>query len=143
MKIERTEDREHDATRRFAAAMQHQLEHNRSKGDWSQLTGTEDNVWELLYHVFKLIAAMTDEEIDPIAIQEFAADVGNHSMFIADNAGALERVYEGEEPCLAKGYLGEAQLGDVTLAMIRTLKDQGILDENFSAPPVEQLNPSG
>lgn len=78
----------------YSAAMRHELAANAYKGDWLTDTDTgeplddELMLWELLYHAFKLAAAVTKGNRE--AILHYAADVGNHAWFIADKHGALD-----------------------------------------------------
>ena len=77
-----------DKVDEYAKAMQHELEANAHKGDWLLDTDTgqplddETLVWELIYHLFKLIAAILKGNKQ--AILHYAADVGNCAWFIAD-----------------------------------------------------------
>lgn len=73
-------------TARFREAMLHEIRANEYKGDW--LTSSERTLRrELDYHVAKLRAAVRAG--DTPRITEFAADVANHAMFVADKQNAL------------------------------------------------------
>jgi hypothetical protein len=94
---------DHDAP--FAAmvqAMADELRANRHKGDragWLTMSGREA-VSEVLYHAAKLAYALRQFERgegEGRQVLEFAADVANCSMMVADVAGVL---VEGERPCL-------------------------------------------
>lgn len=74
-------------TTRYRSAMQNELAANESKGDWLARP-MSDQVAELRYHVAKLRAAVACDLPDE-RILEFAADVGNHAMFVADKRLAL------------------------------------------------------
>lgn len=80
--------------RAFAGAMVRELAANRHKGDragWQQMNGREA-VNEVLYHAAKLSYALRQyEQGDGPAdkILEFAADIGNCAMMVADVAGVL------------------------------------------------------
>lgn len=132
----RTDRREQDAVRRYGAAMIHQLEANRGKGDWAEIKDWDTHVYELLYHVMKLVVCMQSKTrpSDPIALQEFAADVGNHAMFIADNAGVLERTFESDEQQLVASYLEDVQAGDMAMQLLEVLKTAGLYDGSIEPP---------
>jgi len=99
-----------EETKTFRAAMLDELEKNKSKGGWSEMS-PEEAAWELFYHAFKLAYA-TKTGLPQDAILELAADVGNHSMFIADNAGALDEGVPAEPTTFQKDRPDFAKCND-------------------------------
>ena len=68
-------------------AMETELAHNEAKGTWKGRSDRE-HFSDLDYHCDKLKAAVRSG-MPSERILEFAADVGNHAMFIADDRAAL------------------------------------------------------
>ena len=79
--------RGHEEVTRFSHAMLRELDANDYKGGWPG-RGARTHLRDLDYHVAKLRAAVGAEEI--VRVLEYAADVANHAMFLADEAGALD-----------------------------------------------------
>lgn len=89
----------HPEVYKFAEQMDRQLRDpgNRDKGDWTEME-PGDAVSETFYHVAKLHKAVerlvqsgeTPEPLVVKALMEFAADVGNHAMIVADVCNALD-----------------------------------------------------
>lgn len=79
----------------FTKRMRTELASNAHKGDrpgWLS-AGSREMVAEVLYHAAKLSYALRQAEQgdgDPDKVLEFAADVGNCAMMVADCAGVLE-----------------------------------------------------
>ena len=73
----------------FGAAMMQELQNNSHKGDWADMP-LGQGVHELFYHVAKLGLAAKEIGDHSEAVLEYAADVGNCAMFVADNYGALD-----------------------------------------------------
>lgn len=71
----------------MAQAMTNELKTNAHKGDWSELDGGE-GIHELIYHAVKLALAARGGH--RAAVLEYAADVANHAMFVADACGSLD-----------------------------------------------------
>jgi hypothetical protein len=69
----------------FRTALRHEVDQNAHKGTW--MVEDDTHVWELLYHAFKL--ALAHREGNAAAVLHYAADVGNHAWFMADQHGAL------------------------------------------------------
>jgi hypothetical protein len=84
----------------FAQAMRNELRANAHKGDWTGASLSELS-FEVLYHAAKLELAI--REGDKKAILEFAADVGNGAMMVADVAEALDLSLASDEPSLSIG----------------------------------------
>lgn len=73
----------------FTRMMLEELRANSSKGDrpgWLSMS-KEQAVLEIYYHTAKLQRAVYNRE--PEKIREFAADVANHAMMVADICGVL------------------------------------------------------
>lgn len=125
-----TTKRGEPAVRAFADAMMHQLNVNKYKGDWEGRP-INDSVWQVIYHFVKLIVAMHQDPQDPIALQEFAADVGNETMILADNLGVLKQVFQSDQHSIEK--LDAMQLTDELAAV---LTKWGFLPQGFEPPSV-------
>lgn len=124
--------------RQFGAAMLHQLELNKKKGPWDQQKLEEDQlvtkgdlVWDVFYHLIKLgLAVRPGLDIDPIRIQEYAADVGNCSMFVADFLGSLDSTYAGATHQVTQEDDFEV-LHEFSLDLIKLLKKYLILPKEW------------
>ena len=132
MAIEETKTRGRSQVRAFAGAMVHQLDANEGKGGWKDRP-TDVCVWQIVYHSVKLFLQAIADEVDPIAVQEFAADVGNEAMILADSLGTLEKVFESDNACL----LSDDRAMQLTTELVEVLVRHGVLPEGFEAPSVE------
>lgn len=76
-----------DKIKAYAAAMSAELKANAEKGTWDAAE-PQELLKDLLYHVAKLVLAVGAG--NPVAVHEYAADVGNEALMIADVMAALE-----------------------------------------------------
>lgn len=90
------------ATQRFAQSMREELEANKPKGNWLD-ADVDAVVQDLVYHVAKLVIAVQKD--DEAAIHEYAADVANEAMIVADIKGVIN-IYPSPKPILLNEVLG-------------------------------------
>lgn len=101
----------------FADSMRAEMVANDHKGGWDKTTVPE-MLKDLLYHVAKLAVAV--ERDHKQAIHEYAADVGNCSMMLADIAGAL-MLPPSDHPVLLSDLIDHAlmEAGTVSYGEVR------------------------
>jgi hypothetical protein len=75
------------AVQKFAKRMAQELAMNAYKGDWTK-GDVYEQVDEIMYHVAKLVFALEADHKQ--AIGEYAADVANHALIVADRMGVLD-----------------------------------------------------
>lgn len=96
--------RGHQEIDQFADAMRRELAANEHKGDW-KADGGVDLFEDLLYHAAKLGLALGTQ--NRAAVNEYAADVGNLAMMVADVWGALDA--QPDSPTLLSDVSGDDQ----------------------------------
>lgn len=131
------ERRGEQEVRQYAAAMMHQLDLNKSKGDWldPKLEGIPkpeagDFVWDVFYHLIKLALASKEKDPDPFRLQEYAVDVGNCAMFVADHFKVLDAIYMSNEHQVTQEDDFEL-LHEFSLDVINLLKKYKVLAEDW------------
>lgn len=132
-----SERRGEQEVRQYAAAMLHQLDLNKSKGDWLKPKLEEDRpvtpgdlVWDVFYHLIKLALASKEKAPEPLRLQEYAVDVGNCAMFVGDHFKVLDTIYMSNEHSVTQEDDFEL-LHEFSLDVINLLKKYKVLPEDW------------
>ena len=108
----------------FILAMRHELSKNTHKPGWEN-AGAEVMAESLVYHVSKLLVALTLGNVR--AVREYAPDVANEAMMVADCVGVLEM-----PPAPTPVVIGEVVF-DVAGAPENGKSDGGVAAERLEA----------
>jgi hypothetical protein len=124
--------------RQMSNAMLHQLELNKSKGEWTDPNKPRD-VWGIFYHAIKLAMAARWEPLDLVAIQEFSADFANEALILCDQFGALSSEYTGESHTVTQAEAFE-ELHLFSMDIMEVLKKYSCIPANKEIEqPTEDL----